>query len=310
MKIKKNYFGCILLLILVSALLSCSVIDYSESDTLIISGKEALEKIHDGYILVDAQKASSYKKEHVESAVNIERKLLMISEPVANSLATADIIEKVAGNAGLTENSNLVIYDDNENMDSSRLYWTLKIWGHKGDILIVSGGLSSMVQAGFSITQEVPQVAVEVYRADTLNRDMMATKEDILAMIDDPSENFVLIDVRTDEEYNAGTIPGSIHINHEKNLFVNDEKGSTFRPVSHNRILYKELGITPDSEIVMYCKSSVRATNTYVALYNAGYRNLKVYDGAWLEWVTEKLPVFKPEVKGVTPVSTSSADNS
>ena len=137
---------------------------------------------------------------------------------------------------------------------------------------------------------------------------MIADKEEILAMIDDPADNFVLIDVRSDEEYHAGTIPGSIHINHEKNLFINDEKGSTFRPVSHNRILYKELGITPDCEIVMYCKSSVRAANTYAALYNAGYRNLKIYDGAWIEWSKEDLPVFKPEFTADTSVETS--DNS
>jgi len=308
MNINKKKFAFILISVLLFVVASCSFIDYSESDSLIINGKEALVKLNDGYILVDAQKASSYKKEHIESAVNIERKSIMISTPVPNSLASADIVAEAAGRAGINETSDLVIYDDNKNMDSSRLFWTLKIWGHKGDVVIVSGGFSELRKVGMNVTVDPTIAEAELYGTSSMNREMIATKDLILKMIDDPEENFVLIDVRTDEEYNAGTIPGSIHINHEKNLFINEDSGSQFRPVSHNRILYKELGITPDSEIVLFCKSSVRAANSYVTLYNAGYRNLKVYDGAWLEWVNEKLPVYKPDVK--VKATVTQADNS
>lgn len=306
MRKNKLYTGLALAVLLLFT--SCSFIDYAESDTLIVSGKDAVKLLDKGYVLVDAQKASSYEKGHIESAVNIERKAIMISDPVPNTLATADIVAKAAGNAGLTENSDLIIYDDNKNMDASRLYWTLKIWGHKGDIVIVSGGFFSLLDAGLEETKKAANVSPATYNTSSLDKSMIEKKGKIWGMIDDPDDNFVLIDVRSDEEYAEGTIPGAIHINHEDNLFVNDDKGSTFRPVSHNRILYKELGITPESEIVMFCKSSVRAANTYVALYNAGYRNLKIYDGAWLEWESGNLPIFIPESKGET--TTSSEDNS
>ena len=308
MKFNRAYSVFALLIALFVAVTACSVTDYAESDSLIVDAKEALKKIESGYTLVDAQKASSYGKGHIIDAVNIERKAIMVKKPVANTLAPADIVAAAAGNAGLTADSDIVIYDSNKNMDSSRLYWTLKIYGHKGDIVIVSGGLKTLEAAGLEKTKDATKVAAANYVTQPLDQSMMATKEEILAMIDDPAENFVLIDVRSDEEYNAGNIPGSVHINHERNMFINSEKGTTFRPASHNRILYKELGIMPDDEIVMYCKSSVRAANSYAALYNAGYRNLKVYDGAWLEWTKEKLPEFKPEVKIKT--STDSGDNS
>ena len=90
----------------------------------------------------------------------------------------------------------------------------------------------------------------------------------------------MLYEVITDEEYNAGTIPGSIHIEYLKNNFSD----ITFRPVQQIRILYKDAGIMPEDTIVMYCKTSIRAAETWAALYNAGYRNLKIYDGAWIEW--------------------------
>ncbi|MBN2657124.1 MAG: sulfurtransferase [Spirochaetales bacterium] len=296
------------ILIQVLLMTACSFVDYAESGTLIVSASEALRKIESGYIPVDAQRASAYGKEHLANAVNIERNAIMIKEPVANTLATEDIVARAAGAAGLTEKSNIVIYDDNMNMDSSRLWWTLKIYGHKGDIVIVSGGLAALKEEGASVTDSKTAISAAAYNTSPLNRDMLATKEEILSNIDDPSPDFVLIDVRTDEEFNAGTIPGSIHINHERNMFVNEEKGTTFRPFSHNRILYRELGITPEKEIVMYCKSSVRAANTFAALYDAGYRNLKVYDGAYLEWDAEKLPVIKREVEVKT--TTTQSDNS
>ena len=282
--------------------------DYAESGILIVEAKEASAMQKAGYQIVDAQRMSSYEKEHLPGAVNLERRQIVVMDPVPNTLAPADVIAQVAGEVGITEESDLLIYDDNMNMDASRLFWSLKIWGHQGDIRIVSGGLKALKRNGWEVTQKIPSVQPVDYNPGSLNQDMLAEKEEILAYIDQPSEKTVLIDVRSDEEYNAGTIPGALHINHERNLFVNEELGTTFRPVSHNRILYKERGILPENEIILFCKSSVRATNSYAALYNAGYRNLKVYDGAWLEWYTEELPVFKPEVTVETTVSPS--DNS
>lgn len=307
---KNNRFlsGFILLTALIVTFTACSFIDYAESDTLIVSPKDASKLLEEGYILVDAQKASSYEKGHIENAVNIERSAIMISDPVPNTVATADIIAKAAGHAGLTENSNILIYDFNKNMDATRLFWTLNIWGHKGDIKIVSGGFYGLLNAGFKETKKVSVVNPVSYNPGTFDKTMIESKGKIWGLIDDPDENIVLIDVRSPEEYAEGTIPGAIHINHERNLFVNEDKGTTFRPVSHIRILYKEMGITPEKEIIMFCKSSVRAANTYAALYNAGYRNLKIYDGAWLEWQGANLPVFVPEVSGGT--TTAVEDNS
>ena len=58
----------------------------------------------------------------------------------------------------------------------------------------------------------------------------------------------------------------------------------------------------------MFCKTSVRGAQTYLALYDAGYRNLKLYDGAWLEWSASPAnPVFKSE-SGVLQIDSS--DNS
>ena len=142
------------------------------------------------------------------------------------------------------------------------------------------------------------------YKAGTLDTSMVIDKEGVLDLINNPPENYAIIDVRSDEEYNAGTIPGAVHIEYLKNNFSD----VTYKPVQQIRILYKDAGIMPEDTIVMFCKSSIRATQTWAALYNAGYRNLKIYDGAWLEWsIDDSLPVYKPEVPGKVIIQTEDA---
>jgi len=272
--------------------MSCSFAKYEESGSVIVSAEKSADLLEkQGFVLVDAQKKTSWKKEHVKGAVNIERNEIVVKTPVPNSLAPAQQISDVAGRAGLTESSDILIYDDNKNMDSGRLFWSLRIYGHKGDIKIVSGGLQALKAAGYDIVDGEESATAASYKAGSLNDGMIADKAAVMAAIDEPPADYALIDVRTDEEYEAGTIPGSVHINFAGNNFSD----GTYKGVQHIRIQYKEQGVMPSDEVVMFCKSSVRAAQTYVALYNAGYRNLKVYDGAWLQWSKDKMPVYKPE---------------
>ena len=282
---------------------SCSFVKYAETDTLIVTGKKAMKLVEQGYIFVDAQKATSYGKEHVKGAGNIERKAIMITTPVPNTVAPAAQIASVSGLAGFTSDSNIVIYDDNNDMDASRLYWTLSYYGHKGDIRIVSGGLQSLIAAKAVLADGTESIKKVTYSTSSANKSLIATATEVEKAIEDDS--IVIIDVRSDDEYYAGTIPGSIHINYEENNFVN----GALRPAQHIKLLYKENDIKPEDVIIMYCKSSVRAANTYAALYNAGYRNLKIYDGAWLEWSSLGKAVEIPE-RELPAVSVKSTDNS
>lgn len=287
------------LLILAS---SCSFVKYAESDTLVVTGKQAMKLVEQGYLLLDAQKATSYGKEHVKGAANIERAAIMVSEPVPNSVAPAAQVAAAAGAAGLTADADVVIYDDNNDMDASRLYWTLKYYGHKGDLRVVSGGLSSLAAAKAEIVKGSESIASRTYAAGAADPSMIATVSEVEKAL---GSGTVIIDVRSDEEYYAGTIPGSLHINYERNNLA----AGGLRPAQHIKILYKEQEVLPEDEIILFCKSSVRAANSYAALFNAGYRNLKIYDGAWLEWSALGKKTETP-VRDLPSVSLQATDNS
>lgn len=302
---KKRLIFSVLILAVIILFAGCGNGKYAESGTLIIDADEAMKLMTSGsWILLDAQKTTSFEKEHVDGAVNIERNDVTVKRQVANLLAPASQIAEAAGEAGITADSNIVIYDDNNSMDSGRLAWTFMIYGHKGQIKIVSGGLQAMKAEKAVITKGDFTVPAAVYTADALNAAMVIDKDEILELLDNPQANTRILDVRTDEEYNDGTIPGAIHIEYLKNNFSD----ITYRPVQQIRILYKDADIMPEDTIIIFCKSSIRATQSWAALYNAGYRNLRIYDGAWLEWsLDSSLPVYVPEIPGKVQIQVEDA---
>ena len=288
--------------VLTLTLLSACGPDFAESGGAIIDAKDTVEMIgQDGVVLVDAQAGNFYQMEHVEGAVNISRADITVSEPYPNMVAPKSQVEKAFSEAGIANDSTVLMYDTNKNMDAARLWWTLAAYGHPTEKLkVVSGGLSALGQAGASFSNDRVSVSETDYSASDLDESMIATVEDVKSQVDDPSDNVVIIDTRTTEERNEGTIPGSVHINYVKNNFSDN----TYKPADQIRILYLENEVTPDKTVIPFCKTAIRAAQTYVALYNAGYRKIKIYDGAWVEWSsTSSLPVQKPETGG-QPVPT------
>jgi thiosulfate/3-mercaptopyruvate sulfurtransferase len=293
MKVAKVISVAAAVLLLVLTLSGCGA-KYAESGTVIISGKEALKLIGTpDTVLVDAQKATSYAKEHVAGAVNIERNDIVVTRQVVNMLAPAETIEQVMGSRGISNDTQVIIYDDNSNMDAARLWWTLLAYGHE-NAKVVSGGLQELKRVGAQITDTDVEPTAAVFKAAPLNTSMLIEADEILAGIEKADSSMVLVDTRTLEEYNAGTIPGSVLLNYEGNNFFD----GTYRSVLDIKIRYKEAGVMPEDTVVLYCRTSIRGAQTYLALYNAGYRNLKLYDGAWLDWVLDTTrPVEIPEAE-------------
>lgn len=281
----------ILIIGLMSISVGCSSFN-AEQGTEIISAKEALDLFDkEDVVIVDAQGHEGYLNNHVKNSVNITRADIVVSDPVPNLLAQKGQIEEVMSTKGISNDSTVVIYDSNNNMDSARLWWTLKVYGHE-NIKVVSGGKKALTSAGAEMTEEVPNVSSTEYKAEEKDTSMIATIEDVKSQVNNPKEDVMLIDTRTEEEYNAGTIPGSVLINYVNN---NNEDG-TYKSPSDIQVMYLDEGLIPEDTAIMYCKTSIRGAQTYLALYNAGYRNLKLYDGAWVEWSKdESLPVQMPE---------------
>ncbi len=285
----KGMLKIIPLLIILSALVfagGCSPASAADEGLYILDAEALASSLgKPGTVIVDMQKPEEYGKAHLTGAVNIPLQAIVINEPVPNMLAPKAQIEKVLGDNGISNDTAIIIYDNNKNMEAARLWWTLKIYGHD-NAKVVSGGLEAIRAAKLQLTADKPSVSAVSYTAKEADTRWLADLDAVKQLSANPGGGTILLDTRSKEEFDAGTIPGAILYNFEENNF----KDGTYKPVQHIKIQYYEAKIKPEQEIVMYCKTSVRAAQTFLALYNAGYRNLKVYDGAWLEWEASMKP--------------------
>ena len=300
MKLISKLLMVLLVMIMTLSIIGCNRSNNGEGGE-IISSAEAIELLNDeDIVIIDAQKAASYSKEHIEDSVNISRADIVVNEPVLSMLAPERQIEEVLGRNGISNESKILIYDSNNNMDSARLWWTLKVYGHDY-VKVISGGLIALKEAGADISKNVPDTIETEYIVSEKDNSLIADLNEVIARVEEPDGNIFIIDVRTKEEYDAGAIPGSIMIDYTGNNY-ND---GTYRSIQNIKIIYIEKGIEADKTAIIYCKSSVRGAQTLLALYNAGYRDLKLYDGGWIEWSADgSLPVQLPAA-GAAPAEES-----
>jgi thiosulfate/3-mercaptopyruvate sulfurtransferase len=287
-------------LLAAALLVGCGPAAPGEKDTEIISAKQALALVKAGAALVDAQDTLRYNRAHATGAVNVARADIVVNDPFPGLLAPPAQIEEVLGSRGIGNARLVVVYDANGNMDAARLWWTLKYYGHD-NVKVASGGLDALEAAGAAVTADVPAVVPAAFKAGAPREAMRADTAAVRGQIDSPERRTVLLDVRTPSEFAEGTIPGSVSLDYVGNNF----KDGTYRPVQHIRIRYLEQGIDYDDHVILYCQTSVRAAQTYLALYNAGFRDLALYDGAWVAWSADAgNPVQKLEA-AVTRASAS-----
>jgi thiosulfate/3-mercaptopyruvate sulfurtransferase len=259
----------------------------ADSDLYIIEAEEAARLLGgENVVLVDMQEAENYALGHIEGSVNIVRNDVVVNTPYPTMIAPAKQIAEVLGSAGIDNDTLVIIYDDSGNINAARLWWTMLVYGHQ-NVKVVSGGFSALQKAGLALSTDAPAVQAKTYEPGEADESLIATLDEVVAQVENPQPGVILLDTRAYDEYSAGTIPGAVLVNYEENNFSD----GTFRPVQHILIHYKEKGITADNEIIVFCAVSVRGAQTFLALYNAGYRNLKLYDGAWAEYSA----IYAPE---------------
>lgn len=280
---------CITVITLAVLLIGCS--PEQQTGEYIIDAEDAIELLQDdNAVLVDTRSSGDYKEAHCSGAVNISRANIVVNKPYPNMLAPQKQMEEILGARGISPENMVILYDDNKNMDAARLWWSLLVYGHK-NAKVVSGGFEALKAAGMNVdNQRVARTATD-YAITVKHDQFIASTGDVKVQVDNPRPDVCIIDTRTEEEYKAGTIPGSLHFNFENNNF----KDNTYKPVRQIRILYDDLGLKRDETAILFCKTSIRAAQSFLALYNAGFQNVKVYDAAWIGWSADpSLPVYTP----------------
>ena len=294
--VKKLKYSLAVLMVVMIFLTGCTSTSYEGSQN-IVEGSEVAELYLSGNVkVIDARALEDYKKGHLKGAISLTPGDLSVDDPVKGLIASRQAVENVLSNKGVKNDDILYIYDNNSGVYSSRLWWSLKIYGHE-NVKVINNGAKALEKQGLEMTVDIPEFEKTNYKAKDLNENMIATFEDVKNQVENQDENTFIIDARSLAEYEEGYISGALLFPHTDNLY-ND---GTFKSKRDIYLNYNDLGIERSDEIIVYCKTSFRAAQTMLLLEESGFENVKIYDGAWSEWVNSSMPTeVKEELEILT----------
>lgn len=266
--------------------------------SLLVSGRElAAHPGEDNLRILDARPPERYAAGHIPGAVNLPLAAITRTvNGVPEMLVPREELEQVLGRRSVTREMRVVIYDDIGGIQATRLFWALDYLDHPL-VSVLDGGLALWQREGRPISRDISTPQVVSYHGDP-RPDRVADRAWVKAHLQDPS--VVVVDARALEEFTGqvsgkdvkrpGHIPGAVNVDWARNLTETEPR--QFKPAGDLASLYRQAGVTPDKEIVVYCRTGVRASHDYFVLRLLGYPRVRLYDGSYLEWSADPtLPV-------------------
>jgi thiosulfate/3-mercaptopyruvate sulfurtransferase len=226
-------------------------------------------------IVIDARPSADYLKTHVDGAINIPVTDLCNTTPVEGTLKSSSQLATVLGQKGITRTSKIVVYCKT-GVNAGRMYWILKHMGCT-DVSMMDGQMQGWFDARKPITK-TPKTLKAATFTPAVNAKINVDKAYVKTKVS--ASGTVLVDSREKKDYDAGHIGNAVNIPHESML-----SGTKLKSVAALTTLFTNAGVTKDKEVILYCKTSTTAGLTYFVLTSLlNYPNVKVYDGAYLDW--------------------------
>lgn len=191
------------------------------------------------------------------------------------------LLAQQIGNAGISNDSEVVVYACGMLPYAVRAWWLLRYAGHT-NVRILNGGLEAWKKAGGQVESEVRQYAPVTFRANA-DPAMLADKEEVLASIE--KDDVAIVNVLPQVSYDASHIVGSICSSALELM----EGMDSFRPTEE--LSEKLKGIARHNRIITYCGGGIAAAVNAAAHLMTGHTNVAIYDGSMYEWLGEGLPV-------------------
>jgi len=205
-------------------------------------------------------------------------------------LPNFSLLAKKLGAWGVTNNSQVIAYDDAGGAFAGRLWWLLRCMGHD-KVAVLNGGIKQWQKQGLPVTTTLPAVKPTVFRA---YRDDSAWLNALQVQNGTARKSICLIDARTPERYRgeqepidpvAGHIPSALNRAFQLNL---DSNGLFLAPEQLHKQFKQLIGTTAPEQVVHYCGSGVTACHNLLAMEHASLTGSRLYAGSWSEWIRNK----------------------
>ncbi len=277
---------------------------YATSDTLVDAtwAQAHLTDPSIRFVEVDVD-TTAYDQSHIPGAVGWDW-TSQLADGIRRDIAGREDFSALLQQSGIGPDTTIVLYGDNNNWFAAWAYWQLKLYGHR-DIRILNGGRKYWLDQGLPLTVDAPDHASTNYQLPEPDFALRAYRDDILPRLGD--EGLALVDVRSPAEFNgeiiappgmsetaqrAGHIPGAASVPWAQTV----REDGTFKPADELAALYEAKGVTPDKDVIAYCRIGERSSHTWFVLHELlGYKRVRNYDGSWTEYGSLiGVPIEKP----------------
>lgn len=243
-----------------------------------------------------------FERGHIPGAVNFRWHTDLV-DPVRRDIATQANFQKLLRNAGVNNDTTVVLYGDNNNWFAAWGAWVFDVYGVKNVKLLDGGRVkweaekrtlsprSESYQQG-NIVVAAPNSKVRTRLVDVIDASNKKTSS--------------LVDIRSSDEYNgkvfapngvqelsvrAGHVPGAVNVPWSQAVAAD----GTFKSKEELKKLYANVGIDGSKPIITYCRIGERSSHTWFALSKILGYEVKNYDGSWTEYGnTVGLPINNP----------------
>ncbi len=254
-------------------------------------------------IEVDVDTAA-YEQGHVAGAVGWNWQS-QLQQSVRRDLLSKEEMEGLLGGSGVSNDTTVVVYGDNNNWFAAWAFWQIRYYGHT-NVKLMNGGRAKWEAEGRPMTTDVPSYAATNFTAKDPDESIRAYRDQVLAAVSAGST--ALVDVRSPAEFSGellappnlpqegsqrgGHIPGAANIPWGQ---AANEDG-TFKSADELAELYGGKGVDGSRDTIAYCRIGERSSHTWFVLTQLlGYENVRNYDGSWTEWGSiVGAPIEKP----------------
>ncbi|WP_040208437.1 sulfurtransferase [Neobacillus jeddahensis] len=241
------------------------------------------------FSLAEPQKGENeYKRDHLPGAVffDLEQDLsgMVKKHSGRHPLPKVEDLVLKLEQAGISNNTIVIAYDNGEGAYAARFWWLLRYLGHV-NVYVLDGGYSRWQKGKLPVSANIPTFDKGVFQVD-LKPELMVTMVEVREAIEKNSK--ILIDSREEKRYQgleepidkiAGHIPNAIN-----KPWMEGVRDNQYLPLEEQSKRFSE--IDKKSPIIVYCGSGVTAVPNFLALLETGFENVQLYVGSFSDWIS------------------------
>jgi thiosulfate/3-mercaptopyruvate sulfurtransferase len=237
-----------------------------------------------------------YSRGHIPGARQIKLgEIAVTRNGIPNELPPVEDLRRVFAEAGVSNNSRVVLYGERSNLFAARAYFTLDYLGVVGRASLLDGGIDKWTAEHRPLSTETPQikpVALTIsprpgILVDTATMRDLAKKPEAVTLVDArPTKEFTGEQLSEDVA-RAGHIPGATSLFWMDMLVSRDNP--VLKPEAELRRMYAEAHAAPERKLVTYCRTGMQSSFDYFVAKYLGYEP-SMYDASFFEWSKKDLP--------------------